>query len=59
MSGTLSTRLVVINENSGFLNQLTDVVITTASHDRTIKYNSTNRDNDTRDDSRQDQGSNS
>lgn len=41
MSGTLSTRLVVINENSGFLNQLTDVVITTASHDRTIKYNST------------------
>lgn len=42
MSGTVSTRLVQINEASGFLNQLTDVVITTASHDQTIKYDSTN-----------------
>lgn len=40
MSGTLSTRLVVINEESGFLDQFTDVVITTASHDQTIKYES-------------------
>ena len=42
MSGTISTRLVEISENSGFLSQLTDVVITNASHDQTIKYDSTN-----------------
>lgn len=42
MSGTVSTRLVQINEASGFINQLLDVVITTASHDQTIKYDSTN-----------------
>ena len=42
MSGTLSTRLVVINQDSGYLDQFTDVVITSASHDHTIKYDSTN-----------------
>ena len=38
MSGTISTRLVEISESSGFFSQLTDVVITDASHDQTIKY---------------------
>lgn len=42
MSGTLSTRLVEINDDSGFLSQLTDVIMTNASHDQTIKYDSTN-----------------
>ena len=42
MSGTLSTRYVVINQDSGFLDQFTDVIITTPSHDQTIKYDTTN-----------------
>lgn len=42
MSGTVSTRLVVINQDSGFLNQLSDVVTTSASHNQTIKYDSSN-----------------
>ena len=42
MSGTLTTRLVQINNDSGFLNQLSDVVVTSASHDQTIAYDSTN-----------------
>lgn len=42
MSGTLSTRLVVINDESSFLDQFDDVIITTASHDQTIKYDSMN-----------------
>jgi len=32
----------VINEESGFLDQFDDVIITTASHDQTIKYDSMN-----------------
>jgi len=47
MSGSLSTRLLVINEDSGFLNQLTDVVITSANHDQSIKYDSMNWVNST------------
>lgn len=37
-SGTVSTRVVVINEESGFLGQFTDVVITSPGHDQAIKF---------------------
>lgn len=38
MSGTVSSRTVVINENSMVLNQFKDVVITSPGHDQSIKY---------------------
>lgn len=42
MSGTVSSRVVVINEPSGLLSQFSDVVITSATHNTSIKYDSTN-----------------
>jgi hypothetical protein len=39
-SGVVSTRLLEINQESGFLDKFTDVVITPASHDQTIRYDS-------------------
>ena len=42
MSGVISTRSIVINEDSGSLDQFIDVIITSATHDQTIKYDSTN-----------------
>lgn len=41
MSGTVSSRLVVVNQDSMVLDQFKDVIITSASHDQTIKYDST------------------
>lgn len=40
MSGTVSSGKVEINEDSMLLNQFKDVVITSPSHDQTIKYDS-------------------
>lgn len=42
MTGTISTRLLSISDKSGTLDQFTDVVITSASHDQAVKYDSTN-----------------
>jgi len=42
MSGSVSARLMVISDDSSNLDQLTDVIITPASHDQTIKYDSMN-----------------
>lgn len=42
MTGTLSAQRLVINQKSGFINQFTDVVITPATHDQAIKYDSAN-----------------
>lgn len=47
MSGSVSTGSLVIGEDSEFLGNLTDVVITSVSHDNTIKYDSTNWVNST------------
>lgn len=41
-SGTVSSRIVVVTEDSMALDQFKDVVLTTAGHDQTIKYDSTN-----------------
>ena len=41
MSGVVATRYVIINEDSETLHHLTDVVITSATHDQTVKYDST------------------
>lgn len=38
MSGTVSSRMVVVNEDSMSLNQFKDVVLASPSHDQTIKY---------------------
>ncbi len=42
MPGTLAARRVEIKNESGFLTRLNDVVITSASHDQAIAYDSTN-----------------
>ena len=40
MSGRVSSRLVVVNEDSMVLDQFKDVIITSPGHDQTIKYDS-------------------
>ena len=47
MSGTVSTRIVVVQEDSGLLGQCKDIIITSATHDESIKYDSTNWVNST------------
>lgn len=42
MSGTLLSQKVVVSDDSLFLNQFKDVVITSPSHDQKFKYDSTN-----------------
>ena len=42
MSGTVSSGMVVINQDSLLLDEFKDVIVTTPSHDQTIKYDSTN-----------------
>ena len=46
-SGTVSSRMVVVTEDSMVLDQFKDVVLTTVGHDQTIKYDSTNWVNST------------
>lgn len=42
MTGTVTTRLLSINDKSGFLDNFSDVIITPASHNQLVKYDSTN-----------------
>ena len=42
MSGTVSSKAVIISEDSGFLRDLKDVVIASPTHDQTIGYDATN-----------------
>ncbi len=42
MLGTISSRSITIVDDSMVLNQFKDVVITSPSHNQTIKYDSTN-----------------
>ena len=41
MAGKICSRLVVVNEDSVVLDQFKDVIMTSPSHDQTIKYDST------------------